>query len=71
MTDTENGRNREESTMKRVATAFSVAATLAAGPITSAHAVDNRDDKRDVKTVSVETLAKSAKDFEGLDVTVR
>ena len=45
MTDTENGRRSEESTMKRIVTAFSVAATLAAGPIVSAHAVDNRDDK--------------------------
>jgi len=57
--------------MNRIVTAFAIVATLAAGPIISAHAVDNGDDERSVKTVSVETLAKSAKNFEGLDVTVK
>jgi hypothetical protein len=57
--------------MKRIVTAVAVAVLIAAGSIVSAHALDNQDDKQSVKTVTVETLAKSAKKFEGLDVTVK
>ena len=35
--------------MKRIVTAFAVAVLFAAGPIISAHAVDNRDDKGTVE----------------------
>ena len=57
--------------MKRIVTAFVVAVLFAAGPIVSAHAEDNQNDRQTIKTVSVGTLAKSAKKFEGLDITVQ